>query len=122
MKKGDIVVFDVKVYSYPWAPYFNRYIDQTFEIVDFHQNNTIELKCVSDPAILVDGYVFADCVIPVKKHFDNLSGAINTLPNLSKKLVDEYDVPIKNIELFEKTYRDIFTNKIDTLLDSVNQK
>lgn len=64
MKPNSIVVFDPKVFMEPYAPWYDFYKGHTFQIVGFHYGNThVEVTCVSDPAIVVKGYVHPDELI-----------------------------------------------------------
>jgi len=65
MKKlGSKVIFAKKVFEPPYTPYYDAYKDQVFEIVAYHHNYThVELVCVSDPTIEVDGYVHPNEII-----------------------------------------------------------
>jgi hypothetical protein len=70
-KAGDKVEFNPKVYKAPYAPYYDSYQGETFEIVVVHIEEPygapehphivhIELKCISDPELIVAGNVHPD--------------------------------------------------------------
>lgn len=90
--RGAQVVFDEKVFNFPWAPHYDAYRDHIFEIVEIHyeevepsfqvyQQNVngqmleitdicfdepsphYELRCISAPAVRVNGYVHGDELI-----------------------------------------------------------
>ncbi len=63
--EGSIVIFDVKVYGYPYSPYYDAYKDHIFEVIGLYtERDSIcihaELKCISDPLVIVQGYVHLD--------------------------------------------------------------
>jgi len=70
-KVGDAVVFHPKVWGPNYAPYYDEYQGETFEIVAFHHEVDeddpsytwpphVELKCTSLPELKVKGYVHLD--------------------------------------------------------------
>jgi hypothetical protein len=63
LKQNEIVFFDPKVYAAPYAPHYNRYRNHAFKIVAFHEYDHIELECISDPTVKVNGYVHEDELI-----------------------------------------------------------
>jgi len=66
LRIGQEVTFNEKVFNYPYAPYYNAYKDHTFEVVAFHYEDThVELICVTDRSLIVDGYVHPDELVPV---------------------------------------------------------
>ena len=67
MKIGDLVTFNSKVFCPPWTPYYDAYKGHTFEIVSFHPGHHVELKCVSDPTIIVQGHVHDDEIQLLRK-------------------------------------------------------
>jgi hypothetical protein len=56
--------FKNKVYEKPYAPYYDQYQDQTFVIDHYSKEDPLRqhvwLTCVSDPSIIVAGYVELD--------------------------------------------------------------
>ncbi len=68
MRYGDkilyryqIVKFADKVFEPPLAPYFDKYKGETFRIINFHHDEThVEVECISNGNIRVDGYVHPD--------------------------------------------------------------
>jgi len=68
MKVGDKVEFNPKVFKAPYAPYYDRYQGETFEIVAIYTEEPygdidsphIELKCISDPYLKLAGNVHPD--------------------------------------------------------------
>ena len=68
MKVGDKVEFNSKVYKAPYAPYYDRYQGETFEIVAIYTEEPygdidsphIGLKCISDPELRLAGNVHPD--------------------------------------------------------------
>jgi hypothetical protein len=65
MKKlGSNVIFAKKVYEPPYAPYYDAYKGQVFQIIAYHDNYThVEVECISDPSIKVAGYVHPNEII-----------------------------------------------------------
>lgn len=58
---GDRVEFDSKVYWPPYAPWYDNYKYQEFTVVALHHEDShIELICITDPSIEVEGYVHPD--------------------------------------------------------------
>lgn len=73
MKIGTRVKFEPKVFTAPYVPYYDAYFGEVFEIIQFHVDSTVEddliesdqyelgchveLKCVSNPSIVVAGLV-----------------------------------------------------------------
>lgn len=63
MRIGDIVTFTDKVFEPPYAPHYATYRGHVFRIVTYHHNRShLELCCISDPTIIVNGYVHLDVV------------------------------------------------------------
>jgi hypothetical protein len=62
--------FKNKVYEKPYAPYYDQYQDQTFVIDHYSKEDRLRqhvwLTCVSDPSIIVAGYVELDQLETVK--------------------------------------------------------
>lgn len=61
---GSIVFFHDKVFSSPYAPYYDEYKDQLFEVLAIHEGDHYELICISDFSVNVKGYVHGDELIP----------------------------------------------------------
>ncbi len=65
-KKGDVVYFHEKVFGPPWQPYYDKYKDLIFVVVALHYDDThVELTCLEDPNIKVDGYVHLGDIVHV---------------------------------------------------------
>lgn len=61
---GTSVTFHEKVFQGAWYPYYEDYKGHTFEVVAIHYGDHIELKCTSDPKVIVKGAVHDDELIP----------------------------------------------------------
>lgn len=58
---GMEVYFRSKVFSPPYSPYYDAYKGHKFKVVRLHYDDShIELKCISDPNVIVAGYVHPD--------------------------------------------------------------
>jgi hypothetical protein len=65
---GSIVKFKNKVYTEPYAPYYDLYKDHVFQIDKIGHpdedepidNRHVLLKCLDNPSLLVAGYVHED--------------------------------------------------------------
>ena len=60
---GMEVYFKSKVFDPNdfWYPHYEAYKGHKFQVVALHYGNThVELKCISDPNVVVDGYVHSD--------------------------------------------------------------
>ena len=61
MRVGSRVVFKEHVYEAPHAPHYDAYKNHTFYIDRFHTMDSLQqlvwLDCISDPLVVVDGYV-----------------------------------------------------------------
>lgn len=64
LPNGTIVFFHEKVYTGPYAPYYDAYKDQLFEVIACHYGDHFELQCISDFSVHVDGFVHGDELIP----------------------------------------------------------
>lgn len=56
---GKCVVFNPKVYSVPYTPFYDKYKGHTFVVSDVAEDH-YALKCISDNNLIVDGYVHED--------------------------------------------------------------
>ena len=58
---GDYCRFQNKMFGPPYTPYYDAYCGHTFQVDHFHPEDEVDghvwLKCVTNPDILVDGYV-----------------------------------------------------------------
>lgn len=116
-KIGDKVTFHKKVYKYPYAPYFKKYINHVFEIISFHDNNTVKLNCLSDNTILVDGYVFIDCIIPKIEQLKLLSNCVTDDEGIRQTYNNIKEYCDVSYEQFKTMYSKLIITKIDKLLD-----
>lgn len=57
---GMMVCFRSKVFAEPYAPYYDAYKGHHFQVVAIHYGDHVELKCVTDPNLMVDGFVHND--------------------------------------------------------------
>ncbi len=58
---GDKVCFSKKVFKPPYVPFYDAYKGHIFKIVAFHYSDThVELECVSDVTVKVNGFVHPD--------------------------------------------------------------
>lgn len=61
MKIGGSVKFADKVFLPPYAPHYDAYKGHVFQVVAYHYNYShVELKCATDPTLIVQGYVHLD--------------------------------------------------------------
>lgn len=61
MKIGGSVKFADKVFAPPYTPHYDAYKGHVFQVVAYHDNfSHVELKCATDPQIVVNGYVHLD--------------------------------------------------------------
>jgi len=68
MKVGTKVEFNPKVYTAPYAPYYDLYQGEVFMVVAIHieepygspEDPHIRLKCISNPDLMVAGNVHPD--------------------------------------------------------------
>ena len=49
------VCFRSKVFEGSYVPYYDAYKGHHFEVVAVHEGDHIQLKCVSDPTVIVQG-------------------------------------------------------------------
>lgn len=64
IKVGMVVVFEDKVFSPPYTPYYDSYKGHIFEVLAFHEGDHVKLKCVDDPSVAMQGYPHADELTP----------------------------------------------------------
>lgn len=57
---GMDVYFRTKVFAPPYTPYYDAYRGHKFNVVALHEGGHVELKCISDPSVVVAGYVHDD--------------------------------------------------------------
>lgn len=57
---GMEVFFRSRVYEPPFSPYYDAYKGHKFKVVKLHHGDHIELTCVSDPTVKVNGYVHVE--------------------------------------------------------------
>jgi|WetSurSiteA1Bulk_404760.scaffolds.fasta_scaffold500424_2 hypothetical protein len=58
---GMKVCFRSKVFENPtYVPFYDAYKGHVFEVVGIEDYSHIELKCISDPSVKVDGLVHND--------------------------------------------------------------
>lgn len=60
LKAGTYVYFHEKVFREPYSPYYDNYKNHKFRIVKTHEDNHYELECISDPNLIVKGWVHGD--------------------------------------------------------------
>jgi hypothetical protein len=57
---GMNVCFRSKVFEAPYTPYYDAYKGHHFEVVGVYHYDHIELKCTTDPSVIVQGCVHSD--------------------------------------------------------------
>jgi hypothetical protein len=61
LKKGARVRFRAKVFRPPWSPHYDEYRGHLFVIEAFkHSRSHLQLRCLSDPTIVMKGLVHPD--------------------------------------------------------------
>lgn len=60
---GMKVCFDSKVFESPYTPYYDDYKGHQFEVINIHEGNHVELKCIDNPDVIVKGCVHDDELI-----------------------------------------------------------
>jgi hypothetical protein len=67
---GQLVEFVPEVYGEPYAPHYDRYRDQRFQVAGFEDIGDmlvtgVWVECVSDPSIEVEGFVLPNQLVPL---------------------------------------------------------
>jgi hypothetical protein len=57
---GMEVYFRSKVFEHPYAPYYDAYRGHKFKVIALHPGDHIQLECISDSSVNVNGHVHAD--------------------------------------------------------------
>jgi len=117
----ELVVFSPKVYAPPYKPYYDNYVEQIFKIVAFHEGDHIELECISDSNIIVNGYIHPDEILNISDYFQILSEYHNSgWQDLWLNMSEYINASNENKENFKKSFTGIIIERINKLLDYHN--
>lgn len=67
LKIGESVIFHPKVFKPPYAPHYDKYLGHRFRVLALHPMRHVELICIDDPSISLDGHVHDHELVSVER-------------------------------------------------------